>query len=281
MHSEATKAKMRAAAKRRWAAGEYDFLRKPKPPPASNWRALKVKRNREAARRQWAEGRGSTAGLFTPESRAKANLTAKTSPRVRAAWEWAVKFRIAKVRARKVRSSAIFNELEVVDLVLRYQRSGGDEEIFARIIYASLPLIDSSIRRYSPQSSADFADVRGDLILKLAALLPKYDPRRGKAFSFFTRSIKNFLVNNFHVNVRRRSRFQLTDNEELFDALDDRVSDPEEKLESEEFLERLRELLRSETYGWHWRWRWQRKGRLPLPAWRAEWRWKRLGTMAA
>jgi hypothetical protein len=270
--------------KRRWQAGEFDFLRKPKPPRKVRDYGSPVTRRKLslATKRLHAEGRIPTGQLFTPESRRKAAERFKTSPRAKAAWEWAVKFRIAKVRARKVRSSAIFNELEVVDLILRYQRSGGDEAIFARIIYASLPLIDSSIRHYSPQSPADFADVRGDLILKLAELLRKYDPRRGKVFSFFTRSIKNFLVNNFHATVRRRTRFQLTDNEELFDGLDERASDPEEpKLESEEFLERLRELLRPETYGWHWRWRWQRKGRLPLPAWGAEWRWKRLGTMAA
>jgi hypothetical protein len=284
-HSEAAKAKISAAARRSWAAGVYDFLRKPKPKPtAEEWaarRALKAQRNRAGTLRLWAEGRGSTAGLFTPEARRKASEAYKTSPKAKAAREWAVKFRIAKTRARRVRSSAIFNELEVVDLVLRYQRSGGgDEALFARIIHASLPLIDASIRHYSPQSSAaDFVELRHDLILKLAALLPKYDPRRGRAFAFFTLSMKNYLINNFHTTVRRRSRFQLFGDEELLEALGDRASDPGEKLESEEFLERLRALLRPSD--WHWRWRWERKGRLPLPAWRAGWRWKRLGTMTA
>jgi hypothetical protein len=280
MHSEEARAKISAAMKGRWAAGEYDFLRKPKPVRDPLVSAESRRRKcREATKRLHAAGRIPTGQLFTPESRRKAALAFKTSPKARAAREWAVKFRIAKIRARKIRASPIFNELAVVDLVLRYQRTG-DEELFARIIYANLPLIDSSIRRYSPQSASDFTEVRHELILKLATLIPKYDPRRGRAFSFFTHSIKNFLVSNFDRTVRRRSRFQLVDNDELFDRLDANPEEREEPLESEEFLARLRELV-GPAPGWQWKWQWEAQGRLPIPAWRAEWKWKFVGKLAA
>jgi hypothetical protein len=273
--SEEIRRKLSAAAKRRWAEG-----RGPVHPPLS---ADIRRKYSEAARRQWREGKGTPPPPTTPETKLKIAASLRNNPRVKANCEWMHKFRIAKVRARKIRFSPIFNELEVVDLVLRYQRSGGgDEAIFARIISASLLLIDSTIRRYSPQSSSsDFTETRHDLILKLAALLLKYDVRRGKAFTFFTLCLKNTLINHFHGVVRRRSRFQLTDNEELLEALGERASAPEEKLESEEFLERLRELLRPDPAGWQWRFRWHLKGRLPVAGWRAGWRWKRLGTMTA
>jgi hypothetical protein len=287
-HSEAAKAKIRAAARQRWAAGEYDFLRKPKL-SAEEKAARKVERAarkaealRLAARRQWAEGRGSLAGILGPESRRKAGATNRTSPRAIEARRWIVKFRIAKVRARRVRSSPIFNELAVVDLVLRYQRDGS-AEIFARIVQESLPLLDSLIRRCSPRSPADFDEVRSDLVLKLAALIPKYDVRRGRVFSFFIFSLRNALINNFHDTVKRRTRYQLVANEELFDVLDaEGVSEcGASRLASEEFLDRLRELVHPGPPDWQWRWRWSPRGRLARRAWNAAWRWQRLGTIPA
>jgi hypothetical protein len=271
-------AKIREAALRRWAEGKYEHLRKPKSSAEERAAraALRIERIRAAALRQWAEGRGNSAGILSPGTRRKTGETLKVSPRAREQRAYVIKLRQVRARARRISVASIFDEGKVAELIVRWQRTG-DEELLVSIIRGTLRLIDSIICKYSPTSSSEFAEVRNEVILKLATLLPKYDPARGRAFSFFIFSIKYFLISRFHKTVLLRSREVLTDFSQWEET--GAVAPPELPLESEEFEARLRELLRPR--GWQWRWHWQTKGRLPLPEWQPEWKWQRQGKIAA
>jgi hypothetical protein len=278
IQSPETRARIGEATRQRWAAGEYDFLCKAKPSPQT----LEHKREacRRAALRQWAEGRGSLAGILSPEARRKSGITSKTSPRARAHRAYVYKLRKARARAKAAPDSSIFDERKVSELILKWQHRPS-EEGFRRIIDVSLNLIDSLIRRYSWTGASDFGDVRHDVVLKLAELLPKYDPARGRAFTFFTVSIKNFLFSRFDRTLRRRGREVLTD----FTRLEENaapVEEEEEERESARFLRRLRGLVDREGWSpWQPGWRWRKAGRIVLTAPKREWRWRRKGKIAA
>jgi hypothetical protein len=213
--------------------------------------------------------------MHTPEAEARCAESNRESPR-RAACQ-AFLGRLRRVRFRPKTSSSVFDERKVSELIVRWQRTG-DEESFAEIIHASLHLINHLIVKYSPQSPSDRGELRSEVILKLASILPKFDPARGRVFTLFYLAIKRFLFKRFEATALRRSREVVMDPALMAETFD-RPEAEEEPLESEEFLERLRDLLRPQ--GWQWRWRWQRRGRLPLPEWRPEWKWKPLGKIAA
>jgi Sigma-70 region 2 len=285
VYSPEARAKLREAIKRRVAEGQFtdaayrarmrEAIRRPWAEGRGNSPASRAKASQSLKRRH-AEGRFSYRQLHTAEVYAKRAATLRISPRAREQRAYVIKLRRARARARWVSVSSIFDEGKVSELIVRWQRTG-EEEILASIMRGTLELIDSTIRTYSPSSPSEFAEVRSEVVLKLASLLPKYDPARGRVFSFFVLSIKNFLINRFRATVRRRSHEVLTD----FSVFEETgaVAPPEIRLESEEFEARLRELLRPQ--GWQWRWRWQSKGKLPVPEWQPEWRWKLKGKIAA
>jgi hypothetical protein len=300
MHSEETKAKIRATLLRQWAEGKYkrtnpktresqlrnwdrgiyNHLRKPKPAPEERAarEALRREHIRASVIRQHAEGRGNSAGILSPAARRKAGEALKTSPRAIALRKFMVKIRKVRARARKMRSSSIFDEGKVAEAIVRWQRTG-DEKILATIIEGCLKLIDFMIRKYSFTSLSELPEVRNEVVLKLTrTLLAKFDPGRGRCYTFLFLSIKHFLFNRFDKTFRFRRRFVLTENGEL-PELPDNSGEPEKKLESTEFLERLVALLHPQ--GWQWRWRWQVSGKLPLPEWQPEWKWRLQGKIAA
>jgi hypothetical protein len=271
------RAKLSEAAKRRSAEGRGQV----------QTLALRAKRSANG-KRQWAEGRSSIAQLHTSEAEAKCAEANRQSPRRKTQLAYILKLK--RVRYRPRFSSTLFDERKVAELILRWQRTG-DGELFATIIAISLPLINYLIYKYSYQSRSDFCETRSEVILKLAKALPKFDPTRGRAFTLYFYAIKRFLFSRFEKEVRRRSREVSTDPEIMaetvgnWNSASDNWSDgfanwnEPPRRASEEFLERLRDLLRPSA-DWQWRWRWQPKGTLLMSEWKSEWTWQHLGKIA-
>jgi hypothetical protein len=225
-------------------------------------------------------------------ARAKIGVPVSEETRARQSRAQIYLSKLRRIRNRPKFSSSLFDERRIAELIVRWQRDG-DGETFAEIIRASLPLINHLIYKYSAQSRDDFAEVRAEVILKLSKALLKFDPARGKAFTLYYFAIKRFLFSRFEKMAVRRSREVPTDPALMAERLgnwnsaSDNWNDSfanwnefgQPRRASEEFLERLRDLLRPQA--WQWKWRWQPKGTLPLPEWRPEWKWEKLGVLRA
>ena len=97
-----------------------------------------------------------------------------------------------------------FQETEVHDLILSYQRDG-DPETWQAIVMGCLPLIDSLIRKHSFQLYEDQDALRNECVIKLFKAIPHYNPERGRAFSCLTVAITRFLF-SYVAMVRIRTR---------------------------------------------------------------------------
>jgi len=86
-----------------------------------------------------------------------------------------------------------FDEDIVRELVLKYQQSH-DVDVWKKIVDESVPLIDTLILYGKFTEYDDLDALRSECILKIHKILDKYDPRRGKIYTLFSVSIKNFLV---------------------------------------------------------------------------------------
>lgn len=82
----------------------------------------------------------------------------------------------------------MFDEGTVVGLISEYNRSK-DQKLLNELCKHFLPLV-----KYILQSSSedpDFDDLVQEGMLRVVYAIPKYEPSKGKAYSFFTTCIKN------------------------------------------------------------------------------------------
>jgi len=107
-----------------------------------------------------------------------------------------------------------FQETEVHDLILSYQRDG-DPETWQAIVMGCLPLIDSLIRKHSFQLYEDQDALRNECVIKLFKAIPHYNPERGRAFSCLTVAITRFLFSYVAMVRTRAKRYSLVPEEVL------------------------------------------------------------------
>jgi hypothetical protein len=97
-----------------------------------------------------------------------------------------------------------FDEQKVHDLILAYQRDG-NPETWKTIVLATLPLIDSLIRKHGFQLYEDQQALRNEAVIKLSKSIKHYDPQRGRAFTVLTIAITRFLISHV-ATIRTRTK---------------------------------------------------------------------------
>ena len=86
-----------------------------------------------------------------------------------------------------------FDENLITSLILGWKETG-DIEYWHKIIENSIPLIDSVIREGNYTKYADIEELRAECSIKLWKVIHNFDPKRGKSFTIFSISLKNFLL---------------------------------------------------------------------------------------
>lgn len=112
-----------------------------------------------------------------------------------------------------------FSESKVSGLIIEYRKSG-DLDTWHKIILESMNLIDALILdgRFDRYDCLDA--LRSECVIKLTYTISKWAPERGKCFSLFSHSIKNFLF-SYADRARKHQLFQAnTDNERLEECPD-------------------------------------------------------------
>jgi len=131
-----------------------------------------------------------------------------------------------------------FNEEEVVNLVLEYQKTQR-VETWKKIVEKTIPLIDTIIRNYSFQQYDEIDALRAECTIKLSKVLMKYDPSRGRCFSHFSISFKHFLI-SYAQKIRNKAKLVTCVEGEILEQTEAKAFIPEDV--APEFKERLYEL---------------------------------------
>jgi len=86
----------------------------------------------------------------------------------------------------------IFDEAKVSALILQWQNTG-DEQLFAQIIQESLELIRCMIRMSTALDYEELDALTNECVLKLSEALSQFQTELGRAFSFCSVTLRNFL----------------------------------------------------------------------------------------
>jgi hypothetical protein len=169
------------------------------------------------------------------------------------------------------------NEWTCADLILKYQFNG-DPKLLGEVVEMLMPLVESQIHVYA--AFEEWEIVRSDCAYKLLQILPKFDPTRGRVFSFITFAIRNFLLSRGQKLAGRRSRESVTDPVTLERMSDARPTFSGLSDEQEELVERIRGLVYDRP-PWQWGSRWKPIGTIERRRWNPRWQWQEIGTVAA
>lgn len=116
-----------------------------------------------------------------------------------------------------------FSESRVSALIIDYRKTG-ELETWHKIILETMNLIDALILdgRFDRYDCLDA--LRSECVIKLTYTIGKWNPDRGKCFSLFSHSIKNFLF-SYADRARKYSSFlSSTDNELLEESPDNKAA---------------------------------------------------------
>jgi hypothetical protein len=87
----------------------------------------------------------------------------------------------------------IFDEARIAPLILEWQQTR-EETLFSQIVEGSLDLIQTIIRHHHFFDYDEVDALTNDCVLKLRKALPKFQPARGRAFSFISVAVKHYLI---------------------------------------------------------------------------------------
>jgi len=96
-----------------------------------------------------------------------------------------------------------FDEEYISNLITQL-RETGDISCWHKIIEGSIPLMDSIIRDGHYIKYADIHELRSECSIKLWKVIHNFDPKRGKAFTIFSISLKNFLLSYIKRKVSKQ-----------------------------------------------------------------------------
>lgn len=85
----------------------------------------------------------------------------------------------------------MFDERAVVNLIRQYRVNPDDQLLNRRLFKAFLPLIEYMVS--VPSDHQLYDDLVQEAMIKIHSTIPKFDPDRGKAYSFFSTVIRNKL----------------------------------------------------------------------------------------
>jgi hypothetical protein len=98
-----------------------------------------------------------------------------------------------------------FNEEAVSGLILKW-RDTGDILVWQEIVKESLALVDTLILDGGFTDWEEMDALRSECVIKLSKVIEKFDPKRGRAFTIFSISIKHFLI-SYSQKIRSKSKF--------------------------------------------------------------------------
>jgi hypothetical protein len=132
----------------------------------------------------------------------------------------------------------IFDEKTVQAAVLEWQRTGS-VEAWHKVAEGSIRLIDTIIRMHGFQQYDEVESLRNECIVKLHKLLSSYDPRRGRCFTHFSISIKNYLI-SYAQKLNNRSKRLCFPGDEAFNEIEGKAFVPHEEVSDD-----LRQIINS------------------------------------
>jgi hypothetical protein len=148
-----------------------------------------------------------------------------------------------------------FNEERVSGLILEWKQTR-DVKVWQKIVEETIPLIDTLILHGGFVDYDELPALRSECVVKLHKLLDKFDPNRGRAFTIFSISFKNFLLTySQKVDNKAKVVFNAEDefldtiegsvyvNEELSDEFKSRVMDLETRFHEKPFMDAMKYLV--------------------------------------
>jgi hypothetical protein len=118
-------------------------------------------------------------------------------------------------------SDMFFNEERVSSLILQWKKNH-DIKLWQEIVKETIPLIDTLILHGSFTEYDQLEALRSECVIKLHKLLDKFDPNRGRAFTIFSISFKNFLL-TYSQKVDNKAKVVFNAEDEFLDQVEGSV----------------------------------------------------------